>query len=173
MWWHTRRNQIRYSSEMDESNYIGGGVSSVEYWLSWSAGRQRTIIVTLDGLFRVKLKTAGYPLHSPLSSSLLHPCVTVCHHIPFPLYLNQLRHFVFFSPPTIILWYYCTVQLNHITYCPFHSSHSQPITPHCTTCLLTAVSLCVPEVLKCVYFRFISTGFLCHVREFYQLDMTT
>ena len=88
MWWHTRRNQIRSSSEMDESIYIGGGVSSVEYWLSWSAGRRRTIVVTLDGLFRVKLKTAGYPLHSPLSPSLLLPCVAVCHQIPFPLYVH-------------------------------------------------------------------------------------
>ena len=46
---------------MDESIYIGGGVSSVEYWLSWSAGRGRTIVVTLDELFRVKLKTAWLP----------------------------------------------------------------------------------------------------------------
>jgi len=81
-----RRNQIRSSSETDESIYIGGGVSSVEYWLSWSAGRRRTIVVALDGLFRVKLKTAVYPLHSPLSPSLLLPCVAVCHQIPFPLY---------------------------------------------------------------------------------------
>ena len=88
MWWHTRRNQIRSSSKTDESNYIGGGVSSVEYWLSCSAGRGRTIVVTPDGLFRAKLKTAGYPLHSPLSPSLLLPCVTVCHQIPFPLYKN-------------------------------------------------------------------------------------
>ena len=35
---------------------------------------------------RVKLKTAGYPLHSPISPSLLLPCVAVCHQIPFPLY---------------------------------------------------------------------------------------
>jgi len=42
--------------------------------------------LTLDGLFRVKLKTAGYPLHSPLSPSLLLPCFAVCHQIPFPLY---------------------------------------------------------------------------------------
>ena len=46
---------------MDESIYIGRGVSSVEYWLSWSAGLERTIVVTLDGLFRVKLKTAWLP----------------------------------------------------------------------------------------------------------------
>ena len=61
-----RRNQIRSSSEMDESIYIGGGVSSVEYWLSWSAGRARTIVVTLDGLFRVRLKPAWLP--TPFSS---------------------------------------------------------------------------------------------------------
>ena len=66
-----------------------GGVSSVEYWLSWSEGRGRTIVVTLDGLFRVKLKTADYPHHSPLSPSLLLPCVTVCHQIQFPLYKLQ------------------------------------------------------------------------------------
>jgi len=29
---------------------------------------------------------AGYPLHSPFSPSLLHPCVSVCHQIPFLLY---------------------------------------------------------------------------------------
>ena len=34
----------------------------------------------------VNLKTAGYPLQSPLSPSLLLPCVAVCHQIPFPLY---------------------------------------------------------------------------------------
>ena len=98
MWWHTRRNQIRSSSETDESIYIGGGVSSVEYWLSSSAGRGRTIVVTLDGLFRVRLKTAGYPLHSPLSPSLLLPCVTVCHQFPFPLYpcpLNTLLYRIY------------------------------------------------------------------------------
>ena len=38
---------------------------------------------------RVKLKTAGYPLHSPLSPSLLLPCVAVCHQIPFPLYMKN------------------------------------------------------------------------------------
>jgi len=31
-WWHTRRNQIWFSSETDESIYIGGGVSSVGCW---------------------------------------------------------------------------------------------------------------------------------------------
>jgi len=96
MWWHTRRNQIRSSSETDESIYIGGGVSSVEYWLSWSEGRGRTIVVTLDGLFRVKLKTADYPRHSPLSPSLLLPCVTVCRQLPFPLNHMHLEPSIFY-----------------------------------------------------------------------------
>ena len=88
--------------------------------------------------------------------------------------LNQPRHFmVFFSPPVIIPWYYCTVQLNNVPHCPFHSFQCQPVTHQCTTCPLTVMSLCVPEVHKCVYFRFISTGSLCRGREFYQLDMTT
>jgi len=35
MWRHKRRNHIRSSSETDESIYIGGGVSSVEYWMHY------------------------------------------------------------------------------------------------------------------------------------------
>ena len=34
----------------------------------------------------VQCMSAGYPLHSPLSPSLLLPCFAVCHQIPFPLY---------------------------------------------------------------------------------------
>jgi len=36
--------------------------------------------------FRGSVKSTGYPLHSPVSSSLLHPCVTVCHHVSTGLY---------------------------------------------------------------------------------------
>jgi len=32
-------------------------------------------------MFRGSVKGTGYPLHSPVSPSLLLPCVTVCHHI--------------------------------------------------------------------------------------------
>ena len=35
------------------------------------------------------MKGTGYPLHSPVSPSLPHPCVTVCHHISTGLYLNE------------------------------------------------------------------------------------
>jgi hypothetical protein len=31
--------------------------------------------------FRGSVKSAGYPLHSPVSPSLPLPCVTVCHHV--------------------------------------------------------------------------------------------
>jgi len=37
-------------------------------------------------MFRCSVKGTGYPLHSPVSSSLPLPCVTVCHHIATGLY---------------------------------------------------------------------------------------
>jgi len=42
-------------------------------------------VVMLDRPCPIQCKTVGYPLHSPFFPSLLHPCVSVCHHIPFPL----------------------------------------------------------------------------------------
>jgi len=37
-------------------------------------------------MFRGSVKGTGYPLHSPVSPSLPHPCVTVCHNISTGLY---------------------------------------------------------------------------------------
>ena len=37
-------------------------------------------------MFRDSVKSTGYPLHSPVSPSLLLPCATVCHHISTALY---------------------------------------------------------------------------------------
>ena len=37
-------------------------------------------------MFRGSVKSTGYPLHSPVSSSFPRPCVTVCHHISTELY---------------------------------------------------------------------------------------
>jgi hypothetical protein len=37
-------------------------------------------------MFRGSMKSTGYPLHSPVSPSLLLPCVNVCHHISTGLY---------------------------------------------------------------------------------------
>ena len=39
-------------------------------------------------MFRGSVKSTGYPLHSPVSPSIPHPCVTVCHHISTGLYYN-------------------------------------------------------------------------------------
>jgi len=44
-------------------------------------------------MFRGSVKSTGYPLHSPVSPSLLLPCVTVCHHISTGLYHNVPGHF--------------------------------------------------------------------------------
>jgi len=37
------------------------------------------------------VKGTGYPLHSPVSPSLLLPCVTVCHHVSTGLYLPSRK----------------------------------------------------------------------------------
>jgi len=37
-------------------------------------------------MFQGSVKSTGYPLHSPISPSLPHPCVTVCHHVSTGLY---------------------------------------------------------------------------------------
>ena len=46
-------------------------------------------------MFRGAVKSTGYPLHSPVSPSLPHPCVTVCHHISTGLYLFSAGRFLF------------------------------------------------------------------------------
>ena len=45
-------------------------------------------------MFRVSVKSTGYPLHSPVSLSLALPCVPVCHHISTGLYILWLCIFV-------------------------------------------------------------------------------
>jgi hypothetical protein len=41
--------------------------------------------------FRGSVKSTGYPLHSPVSSSLPLPCVTLCHQVSNTFYQVQLR----------------------------------------------------------------------------------
>jgi len=53
--------------------------------------------------FRGHVKSTGYPLHSPVSPSLLLPCVTVCHHIPNAVY-SQAMH----STPNFVTQVSCT-----------------------------------------------------------------
>jgi hypothetical protein len=40
----------------------------------------------LDTSHSELVKSTGYPIHSPVSSSLPHPCVTVCHQVSTGLY---------------------------------------------------------------------------------------
>jgi len=59
------------------------------WWWWWqSAAGRRAIHITLQGLYCSckpvicsHVTLAGYPLHSLVSPSFLHPCVSVCHHI--------------------------------------------------------------------------------------------
>jgi hypothetical protein len=39
-------------------------------------------------MFRCSVKGTGYPLHSPVSLLLPHPCVTACHHISTGPYIS-------------------------------------------------------------------------------------
>ena len=41
-------------------------------------------------MFRGSEKSTGYSLHSPVSPSPPHPCVTVCHHISTGLYMQTV-----------------------------------------------------------------------------------
>ena len=41
-------------------------------------------------MFRRSVKSTGYPLNSPVSTSLPLPCVTVCHHISTGVYIPKL-----------------------------------------------------------------------------------
>ena len=50
-------------------------------------------------MFRGSVKSTGYPLHSPVFSSLPLPSVTVCHHISTGLYL-----FTTFPMDTTFIW---------------------------------------------------------------------
>jgi hypothetical protein len=43
-------------------------------------------------MFRASVKSTGYPLHLPVSSSLPLPCVTVCHHVSTGLYKLMIQN---------------------------------------------------------------------------------
>jgi hypothetical protein len=55
--------------------------------------------------FRGSVKSTGYPLHSPVSSSLPLPGVTVCHHISIGVYYRQI-YFIIGVDNT---WHYRTI----------------------------------------------------------------
>ena len=86
MWWHTRRNQISSFGETDESfKSAGASVQS-------TTGSRSVCIIGSNGsnagytMFRGSVKSTGYPLLSPVSPSLPHPFVAMCHHISTGLY---------------------------------------------------------------------------------------
>ena len=68
-------------------------------------------VVMLDRPCPIQCTTAGYPLHSPFSPSLLHPCVSVCHHIPFLLYLSLELLLVFTWLTLVMLPAFCTLTI--------------------------------------------------------------
>jgi hypothetical protein len=52
-----------------------------------SRGVRISISNTGYTMFWGSVKSTGYPLHSPVSPSLLVPCVTLCHHISAGVYM--------------------------------------------------------------------------------------
>ena len=63
-------------------------------------------------MFRFSVKSTGYPLNSPVSSSLPHPCVTVCHHISTGVYDRCVNTALFcYIPQQVMLipyWHFGT-----------------------------------------------------------------
>ena len=58
-------------------------------------------------MFRGSVKGTGYPLHSPVSPTLLLPCVTVCHYISTALYHLQWHYTNVLGTHRIIPHYTC------------------------------------------------------------------
>jgi len=90
-------------------------------------------VVMLDRPCPIQCTTAGNPLHSPFSPSLLHPCVSVCHHIPFLLYYPSWKHSHTIHPLT----HYTLLALNDaFSLCvgveQFAPANSNPVVPHYT-----------------------------------------
>jgi hypothetical protein len=85
IWWHTRKKPdfvFRRNGRVHLNRRAGTSVQS-------TTGSR---VVHISGsnagynMFRGSVKSAGYPLHSPVSPSLPLPCVTVCHHISTAIY---------------------------------------------------------------------------------------
>ena len=76
-------------------------------------------------MFRGSVKSTGYPLHSPVSPSLLLPCVTVCRHISTGVYSDFSNLVIIPCGFTKCLPFYshcCTVALLH---CPLQNFMSR------------------------------------------------
>ena len=83
MWWHTRTNQI--SSFGETESPFNSARASIES-TAGSRGVRTSGSNAGYTMFRGSVKSSGYPFHSPVSTSLPLPCVTVCHHISTGLY---------------------------------------------------------------------------------------
>jgi hypothetical protein len=95
--------RFRLSRETDESFQIGRG-ASVQ---STTGSRGVRISGSIAGytMYRGRVKSTGYPLHSPVSPSLPLPCVTVCHHISTGLLYDMVVMAVMLNTPcTEVVW---------------------------------------------------------------------
>jgi hypothetical protein len=64
--------------------------------VQWTTGRRDVRISGSNAgysMFQGNVKSTGYPLHSPVSPSLLLPCFTVFHHISTGLYQQQIPYY--------------------------------------------------------------------------------
>jgi len=102
MWWHTRRNQIRLLAKRNPYKLAEASVQSTTG--SWG--------VRVSGsnagytMFPGSVKGTGYPLHSPVSPSLLLSYVTMCHHISTGLYHLKLWIHLFCHSIRLCLLFY-------------------------------------------------------------------
>jgi len=91
------RGQLKYDGTRAETRFRLSSKRTSPFKSS-EASVQSTIgsrVVRTSGsnagytMFRGSVKSTGYSLHSPVSSSLPLPCVTVCHHISTGLYVKK------------------------------------------------------------------------------------
>jgi hypothetical protein len=109
------RAETRFRLSAKRTNPFKSAVASVQ---STTGSRGVRISGSNAGhtMLRSSVKSTGYPLHSPVSSSLPLPCVTVCrnvstglyylrYHIPYhSLTLHVTDNFVAFSEGVVRIW---------------------------------------------------------------------
>jgi len=95
MWWHIAETRFRLSAK--RTSPFKSTWASVQ---STTGSRGVRISGSNAGytMFRGSVKGTGYPLHSRVSPTLPHPCVTVCHHISTGVYLQFFLLFYFPHP---------------------------------------------------------------------------
>ena len=88
VWNVTAHAQTRFSISAKRTSPFKSAGASVQ---STTGSRVVRISGSNAGytMFRGSVKGTGYPLHSPVSPSLLLSCVTVCHHVSTGLYITR------------------------------------------------------------------------------------